>query len=545
MCSTRILRRLRLVTNSRQKRPIKDVLQQAIRSLEQLEDQKFQKLLPIAKLFVERAKEAMKLTDLWAKHQTTARLQMLVEGFYGLWRVGDLHGLLGTIPNRALDPNSRRSLVNVISKVARYREAARFLYRTAKKFPLVQRMRTVLVDLPQDVFYAIPVKEYTPILQSTISRTSAQYGQWNLGHICRLVSTTEREASDQFAQQTRKTLKEAKIHAEIQLLFYSELKASNMAPRVVCSSKDACFLCNAFIVMYGKMYTPRSHGRLYPGWRLPLLPNHNGIEQRFNQALENYVKNSIRTLLLRQQRTDYPHPNESTLLTLPVSASTLRSLALLEAVTLDDRETMQPQQFNNTAAEGNHLISSSPQDCLALENVDDANYAEQTEAIIAGPDHVKTQTSPVIAGQPVPLILSAPQGLLSRSTVDDNSELIQGQMLSRSIKVNHKSKLYNAGHLEIQIEYSIQPSQIVPHSTARKFAYGIKWLTVEDVERLQEHEATSIIDAESLDGEISLEVDELNCVYISGRGSILKVLLYPRIASASDGVFEGMDPLIG
>ncbi|OCK89953.1 uncharacterized protein K441DRAFT_666810 [Cenococcum geophilum 1.58] len=35
---------------------------------------------------------------------------------------------------------------------------------------------------------------------------------------------------------------------------------------------------------------------------------------RFNQALENYVRNSLRTLLSRQWKTAYPDPNESTLL---------------------------------------------------------------------------------------------------------------------------------------------------------------------------------------------------------------------------------------
>jgi hypothetical protein len=299
MCSARIIHRLRLATNSR-KQPIKKVLQDATSSLEKLNEKKFMRLFPIAKLFVERAKEVMKLTDSWAKHQTTARLRMLVDGVYRLWQVGEFQSLLGTIPNRNMDPNSRRNLVNMVSKVARYREAARFLYRTAKKFPLAQKMRIVPVDLPQEAFDEIPANQYTPILQSAISRISAQYGKWDFGHICQLLKTTEREASDQFAQQTRKTLNGAKIHAEIQLLFYCELKVSKLSPRVVCSSKDACFLCNTFIFMHGKMHTPRAHGRLHPGWRLPLFPDLNGIEERFNLALENYVKNSVRTLLSKR-----------------------------------------------------------------------------------------------------------------------------------------------------------------------------------------------------------------------------------------------------
>lgn len=54
---------------------------------------------------------------------------------------------------------------------------------------------------------------------------------------------------------------------------------------------------------------------------------------------------------------------------------------------------------------------------------------------------------------------------------------------------------------------------------------GIEWLAVKEAERLQKHQATSIIDAELLEGEISREVDDLNCLYIAARGSILKILL--------------------
>lgn len=47
--------------------------------------------------------------------------------------------------------------------------------------------------------------------------------------------------SNLFAQQTRKTLKGAKIHAEIQLLFHCELQAYKLPLRVICSNKDTCF----------------------------------------------------------------------------------------------------------------------------------------------------------------------------------------------------------------------------------------------------------------------------------------------------------------
>jgi len=249
-----------------------------------------------------------------------------------------------------------------------------------------------------------------------------------------------------------------------------------------------------------------------------LFPNLNNIEQRFNQELENHVRNSLRTLLLRQQKTVYPDPNESTLLTLPVSGSTLRSLALPEPVIGEETEVMQPQPINDTAAENSPLIPSP-------------NSAAWIEAAIAGPEQdVKIQLSSDVTSQPVLSTLLGHHGLTSKSTVDDNGELIQGQILSRSIEVGNTSRFYTAGSLEVQIEYPTGPGLMISNGTPRKLAYGIEWLTVEEAERLREHQATSIIDAESLEGEISVEVDDLNCLYVTARGSLLKILLHLRIA---------------
>jgi hypothetical protein len=144
MCLARIPCRLRFVANSRNtpKQPIKEVLQEAITSLQQLKDKR--KLPPIATLFVERAKEVMKLVDPWDKHRTPTRLGELVEGFYCLWQVGNLNSLLGTITNSAMHPSPRKNFLNIVNKVARYREAARLLCRTAKKSPLARKMKILL-----------------------------------------------------------------------------------------------------------------------------------------------------------------------------------------------------------------------------------------------------------------------------------------------------------------------------------------------------------------------------------------------------------------
>ncbi|KAK9433830.1 hypothetical protein V1505DRAFT_362265 [Lipomyces doorenjongii] len=116
----------------------------------------------------------MKLIASWSKHQMPARLGDLVDGVYRLWQVGDLRALLDTIPNRDMDPTLRQSLLNIISKVARYRETARVLYGTAKKFPLARQMKVVLVDLPQEAFYRVPANEYSPVLATNVVATQSE-----------------------------------------------------------------------------------------------------------------------------------------------------------------------------------------------------------------------------------------------------------------------------------------------------------------------------------------------------------------------------------
>ena len=52
------------------------------------------------------------------------------------------------------------------------------------------------------------------------------------------------------------------------------------------------------------------------------------MQQKFNALLENEVRNSLNTLFSRGKRTIHPDPNESTLLTLSPSASSLHNAVL-------------------------------------------------------------------------------------------------------------------------------------------------------------------------------------------------------------------------
>lgn len=147
------------------------------------------------------------------------------------------------------------------------------LHRIAKKFALVRNIEIQLATLPQEAFDRPHHPAYSPSLPAVLSRLGKISGkQYNISQISRFVKMDKaKNPEDQFSEQTTRILQEAKIHAEIQLIAYCEIQSPPLFPRAIASSKDACFLCHAFIQNHDKMHTSRTHGRLYPGWRLPML----------------------------------------------------------------------------------------------------------------------------------------------------------------------------------------------------------------------------------------------------------------------------------
>lgn len=67
------------------------------------------------------------------------------------------------------------------------------------------------------------------------------------------------------------------IHAEIQLVFHYELhaKTTEPLPRVIGTSKAACFLCAEFIKYHGVYMIDAAHFRIYDQWTIPDLGQYN------------------------------------------------------------------------------------------------------------------------------------------------------------------------------------------------------------------------------------------------------------------------------
>ncbi|KAL7621539.1 hypothetical protein AAE478_008864 [Parahypoxylon ruwenzoriense] len=527
MCSGRILHRLRLVPDRRNgtRQSIKAALLVALNYLKEINCTQIKdpELLSALSSFTERARDLLRLIDSWINHQKQHRLEELVGGIYRLRQPGNLHVLFDIIPNTVMPPTSRSHLLNMIYKVARYCESARLLYRMAKKIPLTRSLRIVLVRLPEESFDRVSGNGYVPELRNIISLISGLKKNKKIASICRLLSSTEEKVGKQFTEQTQRTLRTGKIHAEIQLLYYCKLHAATtrLLPRVVCSSKDACWLCNEFVLAYQKIHTPKTHGRLYPTWRLPALrgPEFDDLAESYNQRLQDHVKDSVKTLFWRQERTTLPEPNESTLLTLPWSESTLPTPPPLEVDNIDkeakDVEEMVPVVSGGKPPQEEVFASSEetsetfPQAEIAAPEPPPTNKGRDNE------DTSRT-TSPV-----------SPLESLRSSQSDLALEC--GGVKSRNVGIGKASPLYAAGPLfEVQIEYVSDPSSKTPDAEEeKKLAYDIERLMPDDVERLREHGGVHVVDAAALEGEVALTADRDGSVYISSGDTVLKINMRP------------------
>jgi hypothetical protein len=89
---------------------------------------------------------------------------------------------------------------------------------------------------------AIPIVEPDAFIETTIKGLLERSEQRQ--KLFRLKKESLSEIKDFVAHEAASS---CSVHAEIQLLFYHEKHPPKIPPRIICSSKKACFLCNLFI----------------------------------------------------------------------------------------------------------------------------------------------------------------------------------------------------------------------------------------------------------------------------------------------------------
>ena len=223
----------------------------------------------------------------------------------------DIDGLITMLQSfQTLNPSLRAYLPEALRKLGRYYEVAQNLTGAARstKYLLFQNITVLHVERS-----SIGVEALMSGLASfddAISRVaSSSINGLQFSQKDRNVARTRYQ--DRILHCETKW----KVHAEVQLLLFYELNPTIQPPRVICSSKSACYLCNLFFQTHGKFRIPRTHGRIYDKWTLPYWPPEQvhmaeklaPVVLRFNETLRSKIFET-----LRQKKARLTHPNEST-----------------------------------------------------------------------------------------------------------------------------------------------------------------------------------------------------------------------------------------
>lgn len=228
------------------------------------------------------------------------------------------------------DYNEERKqyLSRTVKKLASYGSTAEFLVRLAAKKsifasiditlvkatamemkPIVEANRFI-AGLFTDVYGSSQAPSAVPKLKTCLKQQQKQQQQLDYPAFCRAVSSTR------FV-----------VHAEIQLVAYYESHRAAFPPRVLCSSKKACFLCNLFVNLHGKFFMPSTHGRIYDTWTIPIklqVPHHSEVGgltstfRQFSTAISEKINDETRSPSNR-----FRHPNETLIFPTPVASEVL------------------------------------------------------------------------------------------------------------------------------------------------------------------------------------------------------------------------------
>lgn len=433
------------------KPPLRDKLQRLTGMVSSLGD-------PDAQSFVEVSRGLIRALTSYSNHHVVEKLVMVIEQAY-LWaKMGDLSDLFKSFPTTALDPSEYPGLRKTIWKVGQYRTASRRLYRIARS---IEILRTVTITTVNPALAAFPKVElcgYNPNVAATLSRvTRGRNTPGLLSEICRYLHKRQDAAQIEFSSSFRRTLRNSKLHAEVQILAY--LKTSGTAatsPRIIQSNKKACYLCDQLFIANEAPVMPSSHGRLHPRWTLPLQPGLKELQVKLNKALELQCRRSIDLLQQKRSKIGYPYPSESSALSLSSAVSTVLEQAPDAATLSSTKPDTLSQVSKHTHSEGSgpSICSIQPDRNAPLQDLEE-------------------------------LRIDTHQDINARSS----------QILPRTLQAGRTSALHRFGRAEMWVEYCVVSQN---EKLGKSIVYSLRPLDDEEAASVRDKHAADILDVISM-----------------------------------------------
>ncbi|KAK0746092.1 hypothetical protein B0T18DRAFT_143637 [Schizothecium vesticola] len=302
-------------------------------------------------------------------------LKSIILAAFRLTESLDVPSILSHIPTQHLSSRTKDNITRRLERLSKYRTSSSHLLSSAKRHPcLFNNAQVVPVTLGAAHFSRPRIGPSPTSLQTSLSRCQQGVASpVGVEALATKLNVSLRTASPLFASTVNTVRKEAKIHAEVQIVAHYELHPTPLRPRVIASSKDACYLCNLFVATHGGFHVPRTHGRLYKAWRLPLgVAGLEGMQERMNAALEARIRKAVGERMAAAGKWAVAFPNESTAWTVAGSMETLGGVGTGEALSaavvtvVSPREEEHPEPFQEEGTptkptgEQQHLLLPEP-----------------------------------------------------------------------------------------------------------------------------------------------------------------------------------------
>ena len=342
-------------------------------------------------------------------------------------KTANLDTVLQGISLSHLPPAVQKSLGTRLGKLARYRECSLYLSKIAKKSELFRETEVTVVSLNAQLFTRDLTVPADRCLVDCLSRCEdgapRVFGASNIASKLKKLEIS----NSTFLKTVKAIVNDSSVHAEVQLVCHYELHPVAKKPRVICSSKDACYLCNLLIQLDGTFYIPGTHGNLYTRWRLPPIPSLDRMQAQLNKALEARIKELITNLMTAKtpRRMLSTNGNESTVFPFPTRLPTPASSVLLpepeprQASQPEPKSSPEPRPAPNQASEPDQASNPAPGSNPPPAKPDSPAAASPTQTTTPKPMpssppsrtrtvQAQTQTHPQLLltrGQPVALRL--------------------------------------------------------------------------------------------------------------------------------------------
>ena len=265
----------------------------------------------------ERFEYSSPITDGMPSVEAQDTLMGIIEQMYRLGDGSKLETVLKSIKkqNPSVDPTTVEFLPVGTRKLGRYYVVSRDLVNAArtKEYTIFSNITIEVLESPKPKLTSLIVTQPSTkkLLQEAI-KIEPDLHSSSLSSGKHVQKLTNYQNILKLELQNLSS-EEWKVHAEIQLLLFYSKNDQVLAPRIVCSSKSACYLCNLFICLHGRFVVPSTHGWLYKRWTLPDYHSSTASDMRILTAMErmNMLLRDRILMGLGRMKTSKPNPSES------------------------------------------------------------------------------------------------------------------------------------------------------------------------------------------------------------------------------------------